>query len=216
VRGLEHQAEDPTVGLIVAGAMVVGGLLLWAVLRSFLPKRAEGTSRATPPPVDVTRARLGDEVRVSTGLRELTFVVDRIDRFESGAEKWSRLVGTDRGRDIHLELEASAARHALLYGDEEVSIADFRLDDEELDRMDAEQSRENVVAGKGRIWRYETSREVGYFQDGNGPGEGFYTWRFGSEDGDECLRIEKWEGEPFAACICKKVDAARTAVRRTR
>lgn len=202
-------------GFIVAAAMVVGGLLLWVVLRSFPPRRAEGTSRTTPPTIEIAQSRRGDKVTVADGIREVTFTVDRIDRFETGSDKWSRLNGSDHGRTVHLELEPGGKGRVLLYGDDGINIADFRLDDDELARMDDEQSHENVVAGKGRCWRYEMSREVGYFEGGNGTGEGFYTWRFGSEDGDECLRIEKWENEPFAAGVCRRVDIDQVTVRRT-
>ena len=164
--------------------------------------------------VDLPRAGRGDTVRVREAGRDVVFTVDRIDRFTTGAEEWFRLTGLTGGRRVYLEWEFDRGLQAYLYDGTEVDIGSFGLDEERLAQLDDEQSRENHVEGDGRRWRYEMSREVFYHEGGCDDGEGFYAWEFISEDGAVCLGIEKWEGAPFAAVLCRKLRPGEMEVKR--
>jgi hypothetical protein len=205
-------------GSIIVLAMLVGGVLLWAVLKSFQaspvpePSPAAPTHKAVDPRIQ--EARRGDAVAVRDAGHEVAFTVDRIDRFETGPDEWFRLTGLWRRRRVYLEWKGGNRVRAFLDVGREVDIEEFGLDEERLAQMDDEQSRDNVAERDGRRWQYESSCETGFFEDGRGEGEGFYRWSFLSEDGRERLAIEKWEGVPFTARVCRRVDPGQVKVRR--
>ena len=65
---------------------------------------------------------------------------------------------------------------------------------------------------EGKFWLYRFSRETGRFTEGHETGQGFYTWQFQEQEGKRILRFRKFEGEPFAAAIWTRLEAADITV----
>ena len=158
----------------------------------------------------ITDARQGDSVSVMGAgdeFEDLDFVVDRRNRYESDDETWHELSGLYKGRRIFLEYsEDDEVEVTLNLSRQELKLSDLGLTEDELSRMDEEQSASNSLTFEGQVWHYAISREVGYFRDGRGEGEGYYTWTFESEEKKRELFIEKWEGEPFKAGVASVVN----------
>ena len=82
-----------------------------------------------------------------------------------------------------------------------VGLSSIGLDEEDLLRLDEENSIDNYITVEGQRYTYRTSSEALYFKDNRGEveGEGFYLWEFMSEDELRVWSVSKWEGMPFEA-----------------
>jgi Domain of unknown function (DUF4178) len=95
-----------------------------------------------------------------------------------------------------------------------MNLADLRITEEQLAEMDAKQDPSRYIEFDGKRWRYESSRELGYYENEQGPGEGLYRWLFQEQNGPRLLCIEKWEGEPFEVRIAQRQNASDITVYR--
>ena len=191
-------------GIVLA---VLGFLLLLILFRLLKGAGKKSPSSAAPPsPSDIIDAtirdaRPGDIVSV-TGFGDeyddVDFVIERRNRYSSGGFEWFELLGVYKGRQIWIEWEEDdALRITATSPEREIRLASLGIGEEDLARMDEEESRENVLEWEGERYRYAESAEVFFHKDCAGPGEGFYMWDFESEDGRSVISVEKWEGEPF-------------------
>lgn len=195
-------------GLSTVSLFVVLGLafLLFIVLIKLASGRKKG--KGPPPVLDPTNitikdARVGDIVTVSgfgDEFDDVDFVIEKRNRYESGGEEWYELLGVYKGRQVWIEWsEDDALEIVATSPDREVKMSTLNITEDDLIRMDEEESAANYVEWEGRKFFYRESCEAGFFEDCSDSGEGFYLWDFEGEDGDSRLTVEKWEGEPFTA-----------------
>jgi len=179
-------------------------------------RRDRGGRRPPPPPpprdlsnLSITETLRGDQVEVvgaGDDYDDLQFTVDRINRYESGSDEWFEISGKYRSRRVFVEyyeddrLQVAANTDPTTY-----SLGDLGITEDDLIRMDEEQRRSNGFSWNGHEWSYMTSHEIGYFRDSRGQGEGYYSWQFECDDGQQFLWMEKWEGEPFEALLGKRI-----------
>jgi hypothetical protein len=198
--------------------LILGGLLaivLWQMFRK--PAASKSKVSEIPPPalgagtaVELGATRQGDVVSVHAAAEDfsdLDFTVDRRSAFESGPNRWLELSGEFRGRRVYVEVYPG--RDAEIVGmldGRKIAIADVGTSEEELAAMDERQDPSASLQWEGKRWRYESSREIGYFENEAGAGEGFYRWVFRETDGQRLLCIEKWEGDPFDVRIGRRIN----------
>ncbi len=178
-------------------------------------------SPATAPLVDLASltirdAKRGDMVTVKNAApdyEDLTFKLDKIHRYEWGSEQWFELAGKSPHGQVALEWRdddglkvglSSGKSHRI----ESVTSQGEPLTEDVLARFDEEQSSANTIDFDGNTFSYDTSHEVGFFDDGAGEGEGFYAWDFEDDRGKTSLSIEKWEGEAFEVIPVTVIDPA--------
>jgi hypothetical protein len=87
-----------------------------------------------------------------------------------------------------------------------LTIAEIPITEQRLIDLDAKQDPNQTVTFEGKTWNYDSSREIGYFENEAGTGEGLYRWIFREQGGDRLLTIEKWEGEPFDVRIARRLN----------
>lgn len=161
-----------------------------------LPKVEEGNLAD----LTVRDARKGDVVVINGGgdnFEDLTFDVDRRDRYHSKGLEWYDLSGIYQGRRASLRWYDSDA-HDLWFDKqkENLVVSDIGLTMADLERFDREQSRMNFATYAGQNWRFDGSREIVLFRDDRGTGERYYHWRFLSPDRKQMLYVDKWVGSP--------------------
>lgn len=181
-------------------------IVLAVALFIIVKKRSQSQAKSPPPPdlanLTIKDARVGDIVSISgfgDDYDDVDFVIERRNRYESGGAEWYELKGAYRGRQVwiewedddHLEITATSPER-------ELRLSQINLTEDDLARMDQEESRDNHVEWEGRRFYYRESCEAFFHKDCAGPGEGFYLWDFGAEGGEEFISVEKWEGEPFS------------------
>lgn len=194
-------------------------LAILAVLLFFVGKAL--FKKDPPPPVKrvedlanlkITQARVGDNVSVSGAgdeFSDLDFTIDRRHRYESGGDVWYEYTGMYRNRRVYLTVfETDEIEVYGVLDGRNFEIREIGLSEEDLTGMDQEQNPANYFEYDNKRWYYLLSREVGFFENGQGEGEGFYNWEF-KEDGDtgRFLSIQKWEGRPFEAQISRRISA---------
>jgi hypothetical protein len=205
-------------------AVVVLGIIAYLLVKKALDNKKDGQD-ALPvrAPVDlanltVREARPGDVVSIvgaGDDFADLSFTVDRRDRFESGREEWYELSGLYKGKRVYVEWCDEDELEVYLDKGEKIHLDELGLTERDLERLDREESTANTVNFDGRQWRYAISREVGYFKNGRGNGEGFYSWEFSSPDDRERLSIEKYAGDPFEVGRSLRLDPTAVTVYRT-
>ena len=81
--------------------------------------------------------------------------------------------------------------------------------------MDERQNTADFFEYEGKNWQYHFSKEVTLFRDGGTmDGSRFYAWEYLEQGGDRVMSVEKWEGEPFAVSIGKRLNPADITVYR--
>lgn len=189
------------------------GIILLVLLYMIFRKKSESSS---PPrreqdlsKLRITDATVGDAISVAGAgddFDDLEFTVDRRNRYESGGEKWFEISGVYKGRRIFVEYHEDDQLEVNATLDPgKLTLQDLGISEEDLGRMDEEQRRSNTIDYDDEKWSYTVSHEVGYFRDGRGDGEGYYSWEFDSEDGKRLLSVEKWEGEPFEGHVARRI-----------
>jgi hypothetical protein len=88
-----------------------------------------------------------------------------------------------------------------------MSIAEVGVTEQQLADVDARQDPAQFVTFENKRWQYVSSREIGYFENEVGEGEGLYRWLFRETGSDRLLCIEKWEGEPFDVRFARRLNA---------
>lgn len=149
----------------------------------------------------IKEARAGDVVSIqglSLEYDDILFYLEKIDRYESPAGVWYELFGADGDNRVWIEwsegdelfVTATDNRRA-------VGLTGIGLNEEELIRLDEQNSIDNYISVGDQRYRYRNSSEALYFKDNKGEGEGFYLWEFMAEDELRVLSVSKWEGVPF-------------------
>ena len=206
--------------LIFLGALLV--LVLWKMMK---PDRAKAPAIAAHPPTpavgapagtDLLNARAGDVISVHAAAEDFSdidFTVDRRSMYQSGAKGWLDLSGDYRGNRIYLEVQPGSPPEIMgIFDARRLTLPEVGATEELMAQLDARQDPSAYLTFDGKRWQYESSREVGYFENETGEGEGLYRWLFRETGGDRLLCIEKWQGEPFDVRIARRVNAQDVTV----
>jgi hypothetical protein len=176
-------------------------------------KRAEMPA-AQPLPAgssaELFSARPGDVISIhgaAEDFSDLDFTVDRRSAYQSGARRWIDLSGEFRGRRVYLEVEPGPEPEIMgLLDGRRLTLADVHTTEDRLAEMDVRQDPSQFLEFEGKRWRYESSRELGYFENEQGQGEGLYRWILREQDSPRILCVEKWEGAPFDVRIARSLN----------
>ncbi len=151
----------------------------------------------------IRSARVGDVVVISgfsPSLEDAYVVTEKINRYESSFGKWYDLVGSDGDRPIAIEWSDDGGLTMFVTSQESaMALSAVGLTDDELVRMDEEQSLDNFLEYEGERYLYSNSYEVFRFEDDRDEGEGFYLWEFFTTGREKTIAVVKWEGMPFEA-----------------
>lgn len=171
----------------------------------FMVKRKDKKVEHTDIAVDATLKDVepGDIVSINglgENFEDVDFLIEKIHRYESNKGKWFELVGRYKNDRLYIEWEeedqglfitATKNRKAC-------RLSEIGMEENDLVKFDDEASSRNIISFQNKTFSYVYSSEVEFFEDNKSSNaEGFYLWDFISEDGDEVLSVEKWEGEPF-------------------
>ena len=193
------------------------GLLLAVVLWQMFKGGAKQVPAAAPLPavgpgtaVELANARRGDVVSIhgaAADFSDVDFTVDRRSSYQSGPNKWIELSGEYRGNRVFVEVYPGRDGEIIgVIDPRKMTIADAGVTEDQLADLDARQDPAQFLTFEGKRWQYESSREIGYFENEMGEGEGFYRWLFRESGGDRMLRIEKWEGDPFDVRFARRIN----------
>jgi hypothetical protein len=191
--------------LVILGAALAA--VLWAMFR--LPnKRLQGP--AAPTEVDPWDAKPGDVVSISAGAEDfsdLDFPIDRRSSYQSNARRWVDLSGEFRGTRVYLEVYRHPQPDLIgILSARKFALADIGATEDDLADIDSRQDSSAFVEFEGKRWQWESSREIRYFENDLGNGEGLYRWLFREPGGSRLLCIEKWEDEPFEIRIARRLN----------
>jgi len=169
-----------------------------------------GASNVNLANLRVTDIQRGDVVTLNGGgddYADLSFDVDRTNRYQSSGLEWFEHSGLYNGRRIFVEVVNEDFVESFVdLAKNAPALGDLGLGEDDLVRMDDSQDRSESCQFQGHTFRYHDSQEIGYFQDCAGDGEGYYSWEFREVDGERVITVEKWEGEPFEVRIARKVN----------
>ncbi len=179
-------------------------------------KRRSG-SESSQADETLRSARVGDVVVISgfsPTLEDAYVIADKINRYESHLGAWYDLIGTDGERPVALEWSDDGGRLSILVSVQEspMGLSAIGLTDDELVRMDEEQSLENGIDYDGERYAYSNSYEVLRFEDGGQEGEGFYLREFFTPGREKTIAVVKWEGMPFEVYASEAVSPERVSV----
>ncbi len=194
-------------------------MVLWAMFRSPSNARispspaAKQVPAANPPanPLDVNvwDAQKGDVVSITGAAQDfsdLDFAVDRRSAYQARVQRWVDLSGEFRGRRVYLEVYRHPQPDLLGILDErKFVLTDIGVSEDRLAEIDTRQDPTNFVEFDGKKWNWESSREIRYFENEAGSGEGLYRWLFREPDGQRLICVEKWEGEPFEVRVARRL-----------
>ena len=148
-------------------------------------------------------ARVGDVISVqglSLEYDDHYFFLERIDRYETPGGVWHELYAVDGDNRVWVEWSEGYELFVTASDNRRpVGLSSIGLNEEDLLRLDEENSIDNYITVEDRQYSYRTSSEALYFKDNQGEGEGFYLWEFMAGDELRVLSVSKWEGMPFAA-----------------
>ena len=191
----------------------LAGYLLYRALRRKKPKAEALPQRADLANLTIKDATRGDNIILSgagQSYQDLSFTVDRLNRYESNGERWFELSGFSAGKRVFLEWSEDDELEITLQRQGGLHLEAIGVTEEDLAQMDEERSRSRFIEYQGKRWSYRESAEAGYFKDDGPEGEGFYYWKF---DCDELqLFIEKYEGDPFEVGISEKISPNRVRI----
>ncbi len=129
---------------------------------------------------------------------DVYFFIEKIDRYESPSGVWYEITGADGDNQVWVEWSQGDELFVTATDDRRpVGISSIGLAEEELIRLDEENSIDNFIDVDNDRYFYRASSEAFYFKDNLGQGDGFYLWEFISEDERRVLSVTKWDGLPF-------------------
>jgi hypothetical protein len=202
-----------TVLAILGVLLIVVLALMWrAPRRPAQPDPVASPAAGTQPAgkTDLWNARHGDVISIHAAAddySDVDFSVDRRSAYSYGNRRWLDLSGEFRGQRVYLEVEPGAAGEVMgLLDGRKLTLADIGSTEPQLADFDTKQNSWLYLEFDGKRWQYESSREIGYFENEQGPGEGLYRWIFREKDGTRLLCVEKWEGEPFDVRIARRIN----------
>lgn len=190
--------------LVVLWQMFKGGASKKQVPAGPLPAVGPGTA------VDLPNARPGDVVSIhgaAADFSDVDFTVDRRGAYQSGPNKWVDLSGEYRGNRVYLEVSPGRVAEIMAILDpRRMTVADVGVTEDQLIDLDRRQDPSQFLTFEGKRWHFDSSREIGYFENETGEGEGLYRWLFRESGGDRLLCIEKWEGDPFDVRVARRIN----------
>ena len=93
-----------------------------------------------------------------------------------------------------------------------MGLSGIGLMEDELVRMDTEQSIDSYIEHDDERYFYSNSYEVIRFEDGGDEGEGFYLWEFFTKERQKTVSVVKWEGMPFEVYTSEALSPDRVSV----
>ena len=163
--------------------------------------RRPSSSESSRVEESIGSARVGDVVVISgfsPTLEDAYVVTEKINRYESSFGKWYDLVGSDGDRPMAIEWSEDGGLSIFVSTQESpMALSAVGLTNDELVRMDQEQSLDKFIEYEGERYSYSNSYEVFRFEDDRDEGEGFYLWEFFTAVRDKTIAVVKWEGMPF-------------------
>ncbi len=213
--------------MITLTILVILGVLLVVVLAMMFRKpsapalQAQGKAPAQVQSALDARpwdAAKGDVISIRSAAEDfsdLDFTVDRRSAYQNNNHRWVDLSGEFRGRRVYLEVYGKTSPEVLgIVDPHRLTLPDVGINEQQLAEVDSRQDPNASITYEGKPWRFESSRELGYFEDEAGQGEGLYRWLFKEQNGDRLLCIEKWEGEPFDVRLARRFKAEDITVYR--
>lgn len=201
--------------MLTSFLLLVLGIALAAVLYQMFkpaPKRAIPAAPAPAPldtPTDLWNAKPGDTISIvgaAADFSDLDFTVDRRSAYESRGRRWIDLSGEFRGNRVYLEVHRHPDLEVMgLLDPRRLTLADVGLSEDRLAGLDRLQDPSQTIGFENKLWNYDSSMEIGYFENEQGDGEGLYRWLFREPNGPRFLCIEKWEGQPFDVRLATRV-----------
>src|SRR5579871_3715458 len=164
--------------MITATILAILGLCLiavvWQMFRAparVLPAGEAPTGRHIPAtnPIDVDpwEARRGDVISVSGAAEDysdIDFAVDRRSAYEAINHRWIDLSGDFRGRRVYLEVYRYPQQDLIgILDGRKLTLTDIGVTEAALAEIDSRQDPSAFITYAGKQWRYESSREIGYF-----------------------------------------------------
>lgn len=175
--------------------------------------------QANPLELDAWDARKGDVVSIAGAAEDfadLDFPVDRRGAYEAANHRWLDLTGQYRGRQVNLEIYRYPEAQILgLLDSRRISLPELGVTEDQLADLDAKQDPSQSLSFEGKTWKWQSSREIRYFENETGSGEGIYRWLFVEQNGSRVLCVEKRESEPFEVRIARKIEKRDVTVYRS-
>ncbi len=128
------------------------------------------------------------------------FIVEQVNRYQSAVGTWREALGADGESRVWVSWSEEAGTQYITVSPDvrPVGLSTIGLNDNDMSRLDDEQSIDNYVTVDGTGFYYRFSSETTLFEGSSG-GQAFYIWDLVSEDDTRVLTIDKWEGLPFRA-----------------
>ncbi|MBC7926048.1 MAG: DUF4178 domain-containing protein [Bryobacteraceae bacterium] len=187
------------------GGKQAGSAAAQAAATAALPARSPSGAN-----VDLMQAKPGDVISIpgaAADFSDVDFTVDRRSAYEYMNRRWTDLSGDFRGQRVYLEVQGAGELDAMVIVDpRQLTPPELGTTEAALADFDARQDPTAALTFEGRQWQYESSREIGYFENETGDGEGLYRWTFRDTAGNRVLLVEKWEGEPFEARVAQRMN----------
>lgn len=163
-------------------------------------------------------ARKGDVISISgaaADYSDLDFPIDRRSAYEANNHRWVDLSGEFRGDRVYLEVYRFPQPDLIgILNPRKLTLTDIGVTEDQLAGIDSRQDHSASIDFEGKKWHWESSREVGYFENETGEGEGLYRWLFREPGGSRLICVEKWAGEPFDVRIARRLKALDVTVYR--
>ena len=173
------------------------------MLGSLFGRKRKKPQRDASPSENIRDAEKGDVFTV-TGhalkYEDSYFIVEQVDRYSSAAGNWREVRGADGENKVWVTWseEAGTQYVTVCPDDRPVGLEALGLTEEDMIRLDDEQSISHYVTVDGTDFYYRFSTETTLYEGGAG-GQAFYMWDLVSEDDTRVLTVDKWEGLPFRA-----------------
>lgn len=206
--------------MITLTLVAILGVLLVIVLRQLsttpapqhpAPAPAQAAPARDLANLKIADTRPGDAVSISGAgddMTDLDFNVERLTRFQAGAQRWSEITGAYRERRVALRTAGEDESEVFLdSGLRPLTLEDIGVSETDLAEMDERQNTADYFEFDKAVWAFRMSREASTWRTDSAP-RGFYYWEFRERGGKRMIAIRKPEGEPFAPALYTQVPAA--------
>jgi len=165
---------------------------------------------ATGAGAELWTARVGDVISImgaAEDFSDLDFTVDQRNAYEAANRRWIDLAGDFRGRRVYLEVSRSSGVEVMgLLDPRRFTLLEIGITEDQLADLDARQDPSAFIQFEAKPWRYESSRELAYFESEANEPKGLYRWLFAESGGPRLLCVEKWQGEPFDVRLAQRLN----------
>ena len=124
-----------------------------------------------------------------------TYVKKRHRYSDGQGDTWFELVCEQANRALLVEWYRGGGELRVTggYEDENPTLEALGLTEEDLVRFDEDEN--GSFQWDGVTWRYHSSGEQFFSENGSGPREGYYGWSFREPSGNRSINVEKWEDD---------------------